>query len=86
VVWPVETWITSAPAAPKARATSTASSGVIPSSTQSVAEMRTDIGAPPARPAHGPEHLQREAEPVLQRAAVFVVRRLLSGVMKLESR
>ncbi|CAM5210202.1 hypothetical protein CDEF62S_01522 [Castellaniella defragrans] len=34
----------SAPAALKARAISTASSGVVPPSTQSVAEIRTDMG------------------------------------------
>ena len=63
----------SAPAALKARAISTASSGVMPPSTQSCAEMRTDIGRSlgPDR-AHGAEHFQRIAQAVLQRAAVFV--------------
>ena len=36
----------SAPAALKARAICTASSGVMPPATQSCAEMRTDIGLP----------------------------------------
>ena len=43
-VCPVDTWTMSTPAAAKARATATASSPVRPPSTQSVAEIRTDIG------------------------------------------
>ena len=42
--WPEETSIASAPWATKARAISTASCSVLPSGTQSVAEMRTIIG------------------------------------------
>ena len=63
----------SAPAALNARAISTASSGVMPPSTQSCAEMRTDIGRC-LRPhlAHRVEHLQRQAQPVLERSAVVV--------------
>jgi hypothetical protein len=45
LTWPEEQSIMSAPAALKARAISTAASGVIPPSTQSCAEMRTDIGS-----------------------------------------
>ena len=73
LTWPEEQSIMSAPAALKARAISTASSGVMPPSTQSWAEMRTDIGrcCGPYR-AHGAEHFQRIAQAVLQRAAVFV--------------
>ena len=44
LTWPDEQSIMSAPAALNARAISTASSGVMPPSTQSCAEMRTDIG------------------------------------------
>ena len=44
VVCPLETSIRSHPACAKARAICTASSPVSPPSTQSVAEMRTDIG------------------------------------------
>ena len=43
-VWPAETSMRSAPASLKARAIWTASSPSLPPSTQSVAEMRTDIG------------------------------------------
>src|SRR3546814_5985398 len=44
-VWPAETSMRSAPSSQKARAISTASSGVTPRSPiQSLAEMRTDIG------------------------------------------
>ena len=44
-----------------------------PSSTQSVAEMRTDIGLSLGpRGAHGAEHLERKAQTILQRAAVLV--------------
>ena len=43
-VWPAETSIRFAPAALNARAISTESAPVMPPSTQSVAEMRTDIG------------------------------------------
>ena len=56
------------------RAISTASSGVMPSSpTQSLAEMRTEIGLC-GRPylAHGMENLEREAHTVLEVAAVVV--------------
>ena len=45
LTWPEEQSIMSAPAALNARAISTASSGVMPPSTQSWAEMRTDIGS-----------------------------------------
>src|SRR5258706_63833 len=44
LTWPEEQSIMSAPAALKRRAISTASSGVMPPSTQSWAEMRTDMG------------------------------------------
>ena len=73
LTWPDEQSIMSAPAALKARAISTASSGVMPPSTQSCAEMRTDIGRC-VRPdgAHRGEHLERIAQPVLERAAVLV--------------
>jgi hypothetical protein len=44
VVCPVDTWMMSAPASTNACAIATDSSGVSPSSTQSVADTRTDIG------------------------------------------
>ena len=61
--------------------------GVKPPSTQSVAEIRTHIGLSSGHTArHGVEDLQREPRPVLQRPAVLVVRRLVTGERKLESR
>ena len=64
----------SAPAAANIRAISTASSGVTPSSpTQSLAEMRTDIGLSAGQAARiAAKHLQRIAHAVLQAAAIFV--------------
>ena len=54
-VWPADTLQMSAPASLKARATSTEVSGVMPSSpTQSLAEIRTDIG-------FGADHAARTA-------------------------
>jgi hypothetical protein len=44
LTWPDEQSMRSAPAALKARPMATASAGVMPPSTQSCAEMRTDIG------------------------------------------
>ena len=64
----------STPAACSMRAISTASAGVMPSSpTQSLAEMRTEIGFS-VRPdgAHRAEHLERPAHAVLEAAAVLV--------------
>jgi hypothetical protein len=59
----------------------------MPPSTQSWAEMRTDIGRSlgPGG-AHGGKHFQRVAQAVGQRAAVVVARWLVSGEMKLDSR
>ena len=71
---PTSTSIRSAPAALNSRAIATASSGVLPPSAQSCAEMRTDIGSC-CRPhgAHRAEHFERIAAAVLERAAVLVV-------------
>jgi hypothetical protein len=51
VTWPVETSMAAAPATSKARAMARTSSGLVPPSTQSVAEMRTVSGLCGARAA-----------------------------------
>ena len=64
----------SAPAAFSMRAISTASAGVMPSApTQSVAEMRTEIGLSCGQTARTAcEHLERKAHAVVEAAAVVV--------------
>jgi hypothetical protein len=52
------------------------------SPTQSVAEMRTEIGLSSGQAARTREHLQRIAHAVFQAAAVFVLAVVQQGVMK----
>jgi hypothetical protein len=86
LTWPDEQSIRSAPAALKARAMATASSGVMPPSTQSCAEMRTDIGLSAGQAARMPRTPPAGSAAGSPAAAVVVARWLVSGEMKLDSR
>ena len=87
VVWPEDTSMKSHPAALNRRATATASSAVLPPGAQSWAEMRTLMGR---WAGHTARMAANTSSGYLQRAAMSPpyasVRRLVSGVMKLESK
>jgi hypothetical protein len=88
LTWPDEQSIRSTPAALRWRAISTASSGVMPPSTQSCAEIRTEIGKV-LRPdlAHRVEDLDRDSAGRLTSEPPYSsVRWLVSGEMNDDSR
>ena len=77
----------SAPASWKARAISTAASPSTPPSTQSVAEMRTDMGRSSGQRARMAANTSSGKRRRLASEPPYSsVRRLVSGVMKLDSR
>ena len=84
MVWPPTTWTRSQPPAASARAAAIASSSASPPRAQSVAFRHAASGRP-GRPRgpHRREHLEREAQPVLEIAAVLVLARVGQGREKL---